>query len=204
MGMERSYQAIPASCDLIERARNERELGEMLSLSCFYFRKSSEQHYGPPTTASVEFLRIIRALVAADPALSTRNHYLDRLWDQVRYLLSAKYRDEPATANDDLLDMAVAGEATIAEHVCGTQGYPVRYTSPNRVTEIAKALEQLDVDFLKRHYDLAAMERVGIYKAFAGRDSDEDWDCLGRLIVDLRRFYIDAAKHGDGVLVCTD
>ena len=103
-----------------------------------------------------------------------------------------------------MLDAAVEGEAAIAPHVMGSQGFPLRYSSAEMVRRIDGVLARLDVESLRRHYDLDAMEARGVYKAFAGRESAEDWECLKSLIGELKTFYADAARAGDSVLVKTD
>jgi hypothetical protein len=204
MGLERSYQAIPADSGLIQRARFEPKIGELLSLVCLWFRQGLSPYSGPVSPESLELHQIVQRLVAAEPELARRNHDLDKRWDQIHYLLSARCRGQRMETDDALFDVAVEGEAKIADHVCGSQGVPVRYTSPGKVADVANALQRIDLDILKQHYSLAAMEQMGIYKAFAGRESDDDWEYLSKLVRGLSDFYLDAATHGNGVLVCTD
>jgi hypothetical protein len=204
MGIERSFQAIPGGCNLIERARTQYDLGESLSLVGYYFKRGEGANRGPMTPIGVELDGIVREMIAADPGLAARNHYVDKRWDQIHFLLSGKYRGEPAESQDALFDIAIEGENLIAAHVCGGQGIPLRYTSPQTVKAVAGAFENIDVESLKRRYNLATMEERGIYKAFAGRESEEDWGYLRSLILELRAFYLDAAKCRNGVLVSTD
>jgi len=204
MGIERSYQAIPANSDLLDRARANIELGELLSSARFYFADGLHEQKGPTWPPSLELGRLIRALVVADPGLIVRGHYLEKSWGQVHRLLSATYRGEVAGPDDELIDVAMIGEAIIAEHVVGSQGVPVRYTRPAAVSAVAEALLRVKPDTLRRHYDLSAMEAQGVYKAFAGRESEEHWAYLRELVVGLQKFYQEAARFGDGVLVCTD
>src|SRR3954468_21041730 len=143
MGVERSFQAIPASSDLLERARNELGIGELLTLVRYYFRQGLSPETGPLSPYSLELQQIVRGLVAAEPDLATRNHYFDRRWDQIHYLLSATYRGQRMESDDALFDVAVEGETAIAEHVRGGQGILVRYTSPEMVTEVANAFQRV-------------------------------------------------------------
>jgi hypothetical protein len=204
MGLERSYQAIPGDSDLVQRARVEPCLGEWLSLVCIWFRQGSNPYAGPSSPESLELRQIVQQLVAAEPELARRNYDLDKRWDQIHYLLSGRCRGERMETDDALFDVAIEGEGKIADHVCGSQGVPVRYTSPGKVADVAEAMQRIDLEILKQHYDLAMMEQKGIYKAFAGRESEDDWEYLSKLVRGLSAFYLDAAVHGNGVLVCTD
>ena len=40
--------------------------------------------------------------------------------------------------------------------------------------------------------------------AFAGRETQEDWDYLSGLVLGLRAFYVNAAVSANGVLVFTE
>jgi hypothetical protein len=204
MGLERLFQAIPAHSTLIETAKTDHELGEILGLACLFFQDISRAADGPPSPARERLGREVSALLAQDPALATRNVDVDKRWDQLHFLLSASRRGEHAAHQDALFDLAIQGEATIADHVLGSQGYALRYTSPSMVASVAEAFAPLDVAALHRHYDLAAMEAQGVYKAFAGRESPEDWRYLSMLIEKLRLFYLDAACAEYAVLVHTD
>jgi hypothetical protein len=204
MGFERAFQSLPVDHRLIERARDGRESGEALCLAPHFFHEHGRPSPGPASPASQALLRAVRELLARDTGLATRNCFLDKRWDQIHYLLSARYRGRPPEPDDAFLDVAIEGEAPIAEHVVGTQGFPIRHTSDGTVTRIADVLARLDVESLRRHYDLAAMEERGIYKAFAGRESDADWQYLATLVRELQTFYAAAASAGDCVLVLTD
>lgn len=204
MGVERSYQAIPAGSDLLERARTEPDIGELLAMAPFYFRRGMSPETGPSSPASLELRRLIHRLVEAEPGLTTRNQYLDRRWDQIHYLLSATRRGQRAEPDDALFDVALSGETAIDERVRGAQGMLVRYTSPKGAIEVANAFQRVELATLRGHYVLEAMEQAGVYKAFAGRASEDDWQYLKGLMLGLRAFYLDVAMHGDGVLVCTD
>ena len=204
MGIERSFQTIPESSNLLVWARTERELGKILFLAPWYFKQGSRPSLGPTTPASEAMHRFVRDLVAADPGLTTQNYYVDRRWDQIHYLLSGKYRGGAVGPDDALFDVSIEGDALIAEHVRGGQGYPLRYTSPQLVAAVASAFERINIDSLRANYDLAVMEARSVYKAFAGRETQEDWEYLSTLIRGLRAFYLNAARTGSGVLVCTD
>lgn len=204
MGVERSFQALPAEQRLIELAGTNADLGEIFSIAFTYFRAAGGPPRGPSSPASKTLNRAVCELLTCDPGLATRNCYIDRRWDQIHYLLSASRRGSRSEPDDAVFDIALGGEATIAFHVIGAQGFPVRHTSPAMVAQIDSLLARLEVQSLRRYYDLAAMEAQGVYKAFAGRESPEDWQFLKGLIRELQAFYADAARARNSVLVLTD
>jgi hypothetical protein len=185
-------------------ARADRDLGGTLQIALTYFREAGGPHRGPSARDTEWLLQAVREWLAHDPGLATRNCYIDKRWDQIHYLLSARRRGGPPEPDDVVLDAAIEGEATIESHVVASQGFPLRHTSPAMVARIDGLLARLDVKSLRRHYDLSAMEAQGVYKAFAGPESPEDWQYLTTLIGELQTFYAAAALAGNSVLVVTD
>ncbi len=202
MGLDMSYQAMPADCGLIERARQDLELGEMLCLIPLWFRDGQGPRPGRWAAADALW-RELGELARRHPGLEKRNCYLDRWWDKLHYLLSANRRGGTCSAADELLDKAIRGGEPVAEHARAPQGQPVRYTGPEEVAAIASVLRGLEIEQLRVHYSPPAMEAAGGYKFLAGRD-DRDWEYLPEYFAALRRFYTEVAAHGEGVITCLD
>jgi hypothetical protein len=203
MGLDMSYQAIPEACDLIERARHEKGLGEMLCLVPLWFSNG----VGPTRRSwpEAELLwRQLCELAGQYPGLAQRNCYLGRCWDKLHYLLSANRRHEPGSEEDTLLDKAVRGAAEIAAHVRAPQGVPVMYVSPAEVELIGVVLEPMTTASLRVHYSPAKMEASGVYKFWADRADESEWRHIDDSFVTFQTFYLDAARHGEGVIVCLD
>ncbi|WPB80034.1 DUF1877 family protein [Archangium violaceum] len=206
MGLDRIYQAIPATAGLIERAREDAALGEWLGLVPSWFRKGPGGALAPgkPDPGELELWQRVRALLEQQPGLEERNCDLGRSWDQLHYVLSAHRRGEPGSETDALLDMAVRGESLIAEHVRSGQGVPVRYTPPERVAELARVLTPMTWESLEKQCVPDRMEAAGVYKFFASHASEQEWTWLREYFHRFRAFYLTAAEHGNTVLVCTD
>src|SRR5262249_60104895 len=136
MGLDMSFQAIPAKCDLIDRVRNDPVVGEMLCLVPLWFRRG--QGPKPGTWPEGELLwQHLCDLTKQYPGLDRWNFDLDRSWDELHYLLSATRRGEKAAEEDTLLDKAVRGSGKIADHVRAPQGIHVTYVTPSEVELIA-------------------------------------------------------------------
>jgi hypothetical protein len=196
-----SYQSLPVASGLIARAAADVELGDILSWVPRWFR---EGHYQGlrPWPAADRLCQELRELDVRFPGLNERNCFLDSRWDVLHYLLSASRREEPASELDTLFEHALFGAAPIAEHVCGAQGAPIKYVEPEEVARIAMRLELMSPSEIERHYDPQKMEEAGVYK-FAG-EREGEWLDIKNRFNDFRSFYMQAARHSEGVIACLD
>lgn len=204
MGLDMSYQAIPADCDLIGRAKREEAIGELLCLVPGWFRKGTGP--GRPWPEAESLWRQLCECAALHPGLAKRNYYLDRWWDKLHFVLSANRRREKGSDVDNLLDKAVRGASEIADHVRATQGAPVKYVAPEEVAMIGALLEPVTAESLRGHFIPAKMDALGVYKfaSLTERDHEVEWSHLANCFAEFRTFYLEAARHGEGVIVCLD
>jgi hypothetical protein len=194
MGLDMSYQAIPGKCDLIDRARNDPAIGELLWLLPSMFRRGVGLVKGRPEPDPLR--REFAELPKRYPGMERWNFDLDRSWDELHYLLSATRRAEPAGEEDRLLDKAVRGvNGELADHVC--------YVTPGEVELIGLVLEPMSSESLRVHYVPEKMEQRNVYKFWADR-AEEFSLSAARHFDGFRAFYLDAARRGDGVIVCLD
>jgi hypothetical protein len=202
MGLDMAYQAIPNECDLIERARDDHTLGELLGLVPRWFLNGSGPR--PGTWPEGEKLwQEMRELASRYPGLEKRNFDLSRSWDELHYLLSATRRQGKIVEEDVFLDKAVRGGSGIADYVKAPQGAHVRYVTPNEVELIAVVLEPMTTESLRIHYSPVKMEHSKVYKFWADRAGEFEYSGA-RFFEGFRAFYLEAARHGDGVIVCLD
>lgn len=202
MGLDMTYQAIPADCDLIERARQDQEVGEMLCLVPTWFHDGGPRRRSWPAAE-----QLWRDLVEWDrqyPGLASRNCYLSRWWDKLHYLLSANRRRDKGSEVDHLFDIAVRGGREIAPHVRAPQGVPVKYVSPDEVELIAVLLGPMTTEDLRAHYCPEKMEASHVYKFWADRADESEWPYIAKYFGTFREFYLEAARHREGVIVCLD
>ena len=207
MSADMSYQAIPAACDLIQHARDDMPLGDILSFTPRWFASWSEDQVwrrGPrPWPEADRLCRQLEELAGLYPGLEGRNCFLDSRWDLMHYLLCAQRRDEPGDGRDVILGHALLGADGIAEHVRGSQGVPVKLVPAAEVALAADLLESMSVETLGRHYDPVKIRAAGVYKFWADR-ADVMWEDIAGRFSRFRAFYLAAARHGDDVLVCLD
>jgi hypothetical protein len=195
-----SYQALPPAAGLIERARQDAAFGEVLSwVPKFFHDRFDRGRGGPPWPEADALCRELRELTAQHPRLEQRNCFLDSRWDALHYLLSANRRSETAEPRDSILDHAVLGTEIVAEHVQGSQGAPIKYVPPDEVASIASLVGAMSPPDLRKHYDPAKMTDAGVYKFWP-----DLWDDTERRFAEFRQLYLDAAQHGEAMLVVLD
>jgi hypothetical protein len=202
MGLDMTYQALPRGCDLIERAKADADFGSALSLLPIWYRRGGPGHE-PDSTAARELWEAARLLAARHPGPERRSFSPGRTWDVLHYLLSAERREEPDAGEiDALFSRAVKGGEVLAGHLAGGQGIPIRYVTPEDVQAAARRLESMDCAALRAHYDPQRMEDTGVYKFLA--DWPGSWESICGSFLGFRAFYLEVARHGEGVLVCLD
>jgi len=205
VGFEMSYKAIPADCGLIELARSDVEVGELLWLVPYWYSRD-ERRPAPCREADGKgrLWAWCCRLAGRHPELYTRNCYLDRRWDKLHYLLSATRRNEPAASADLAVDRAFNTGELIAEHARAVQGAPVRYLSPSGVRDIAAAIGPISHISSAAHYQLARMEAARVYKFSADRADEAEWRWIAKSFDEFRNFFLSAADADDGVIVVLD
>ena len=199
MGLEMIYQAVPAGCGLIERAKVDQEFGELLCHLPFVLRGSAAEYGWAP-----EFWRAAQQVLKLHPGLESRYFGLDKNWDVFHYLLSATRRGGVASPTDQLLNKAIRGDESIAEHVRGVQGIPLRLVAARDVIRIAELLRVTPYEAMGENYSPAEMEASSVYKFWAEGQNELLGEWLREYYEGFRQFYETAAAHGDDVLVRLD
>jgi Domain of unknown function (DUF1877) len=207
MGLELSYQALPADCGLVERARADVAFADSVQLIPSWFahnrpapEREGEMHGGATDPAWDWCCR----LAAQWPDLYQRNCYLDRWWDKLHFLLSARRRGQAPQPGDDVVDQAFNAGGIIAEHVRAGQGAPIRYLEPAIVTAIASRVSPWRFEDVAVHYDAARMEAAAVYKHHAPCDEAREFIWLAECFTLFQSFFRAASAKGEAVLACKD
>ena len=141
---------------------------------------------------SVEKARLAqRVLYGAEGAVD-----LDKSWDGLLWLISEERRKRKHMLPDpELLETQALMPV---EHLDGASRR-VGYATPDRVTEISKALDKIDPETLRAHYQPRAMRKASVYPNIW--DEPDSFDYLADYFATLRNTYRKAAAAGDYVLV---
>lgn len=139
----------------------------------------------------------VATLLHARHGVSHRRCDLDRRFRSVEWLLARCDGGDPVPAH-----AAVKGDRPTGPPGRGGQGFPIRWTPPDVVRELAAWLRDVDPAAVAVAYDAPAMFAAGLYKCRADGDDWERRVILG-FVADLRGFYRTAA-HGDAVLIVED
>jgi hypothetical protein len=203
MGIDREYQALPPDWPVLAMARSGVCYHERLQFTAFLLERGCVPIRQVLTGEEVAFCSELEALVRANPGIETRNFYLGRWWDILHFLLSSLRRDG-RSSGDDLGTKAVCGAQSMPKHLVAGQGIPLRWSEPIDVLDIAIFLDTMTETGLREHYRPEEIDAANVYKWPGSRANEEDWLHIIRFFEGLRRFYIAAAEHDEGVLVVAD
>jgi hypothetical protein len=115
---------------------------------------------------------------------------VDKAWQGIHFLVCG----DPWEGSGPLFDLILGGtELAATDSGCG----PARILSPERVKDCARAVESLDFESFRSHYDWKAFLEKEIYPRF---DHDE-FDYFAYYFSLLRDFFKTTAESGSGLLL---
>jgi len=127
------------------------------------------------------------------PVPSAENRELDlhKSWHCLHFLFTGKVEGSDGSP----LGEAILGGKEIGGAAADTGYGPPRALSPAQVRLVAEALDAFPIEQRARAYDAASADRAGIYVA------QHDQQELQHYFAELRKFYEDAARNGNAVLL---
>ncbi len=199
MGIAARFQAVPEGCELLRRARAEREVAEMMEFFDYYAHLEARHNFPPEIT---EFVACVESLVLVCPALPERHFYAGgQHWDKILYLLSHARRTEDYANDQSLVRKAIRGCEPLHPEACATQGQPIGFVPAYEVHRIADYLDEVTYEQLYNYYDPHVMAQQGVYKV--NSDVDERvyiWDEFTM----MSNVYRAAADHNEAMIVVLD
>lgn len=118
---------------------------------------------------------------------------IEKTWSGIHFLLNGTADG----GKPPLFNVVLGGEETGEDFGYG----PARYLTPDQVKEVAAALEPITKKALRARFDARAMAREGIYTWNEDEGDDQVDDYLDRY-AELRAYFVDAARKGNGMLIC--
>jgi len=203
MGFDASYQALPDGCTVLEHTIRDPKIAEVVSFVPYFVMM---RHTNRPRGDAQALLQsLVNDLIAEHPGIEDRNYcYYDRRWDALHYLLSEGRRNGAWREHRDLGTKAVRGSIELNAHAQAVQGIPVMYVPPEDVQDVAAMLASCSPAKLRHLYDPVRMEQQGVYKFWADRATEVEWNAIMEFLHGLSVLYEAAAVHHEGVLVVID
>ncbi|BCL38313.1 hypothetical protein NSMS1_47600 [Nostoc sp. MS1] len=206
MGWELELNAIPAQCTLLESVLNGDIDAEYLTFVRSYFRLRRQQQsrinkfpYG-----EAEYKRFVDALeelVETHPGIEHRYCDLDRRFDCIKWLLMKCALDQ----EEELLAVtAITGHSNVLPSARSIQGFPIRWTPPDKCKLIHIWLSDIAVEDIKSKYETILMQDAQLYKWQQAIDTNEAWEWIVSDFMALNQFYQDVVDNSEAVLVVTD
>jgi len=118
---------------------------------------------------------------------------IDKSWHGIHFLLTGSAR-----GGSPPLYYAVLGGREFGMDF----GYgPARYLTPDQVKEVAAALDGITKDSLRARFNPKAMTKANIY-SWLEDEGEEGLEYFLYWYVEVRRYFLDAASKGNGMLLC--
>lgn len=220
MGVELSYQGIPADSGFVElvTALAQRDLDEAQRAQFVPHWMRWGNNGRPPAPGRERDIGAPCAIwnwcceaVGRYPGIRERNFYVGKRVDHWRFLFSATRRNErrwpkpaqtderswndPITTFDSLVEVAFLQAPPIAPNVVATQGFPIQYVMPTPATELGLCIGAMETPEILPHLD----ELVA-----GGHIAAWDREHYVKEIANFQRFWRETAERRDGVLVTYD
>lgn len=205
IGREAHYIAIPEDCELLVRARQDRDIAE---LTTFITWLGVENYQGrlPDHPNWLYVFNMAQNLYREVPGLGHRYYKpKSRYFDAILYLLSPERRkaDSHHFGDRSLIDKTVHGCEPLCPGAIAGQGEPLGFVPTIEVPAIADYLESVTTERLHEHYDPVKMVEARVYKMFR-EGGEEAFHWIWEEFTGMRDLYRAAANHNEAVITCID
>jgi hypothetical protein len=202
VGFEARYQAIPEDCELLARARKDREIAELMQ----FFNSFALEEVSSESPTRIFFANAVKELMRERPGLIERYlHNRTRGYDRILYLLSPARRARDWKNDQSLIHIhkAIRGSERLHPEARATQGHPIGFVPAKDVQLIADYLDIVTYEGLHEHYNPSHMAEMGVYKIWA--ESDEAvFQSTWEEFTEMRNLYRAAADHNEAVITVID
>lgn len=129
-----------------------------------------------------------------EPEADKKEFSLNKDWHVLHYALNGT-----TEGGDAPLGFVVFGDKEFPEMEDVDYG-PARYLSPEQVRQVSAALQNIEPKSLLSKLNYEDAKRKRIYLDHTLNDLG-NWTHLPELFIELRKFYLDAAEHGNGMIM---
>jgi 5'(3')-deoxyribonucleotidase len=198
MAFDCTYQALPTSSDVLHLASTDSEFSE----NVFFWLIRNSHSIEKSSYYAQKDHDPIRKLFSSNPEIKELRYAPStRKYDALFYTLAPELFE---LTYDELVEShpfkVVKGERIFSEHLCGTQGVPVRCSDESFINDCVKYLESYEIEKLLKNFNLNKHEnRVSDGRNFT------DFEPLKNYFLELLAFYRKAqATKGLTVFVVED
>jgi hypothetical protein len=202
VGVDLSLQAIPEGCELVIKARINREVAEYLDM--FHIFVTGKECL-PYDSTAIFVCEAAKALVREHPGLIQR-HFREagrRKWDAILYLLDPECWLNDCGNDKSLVNKAITGSERLHPDATASQGNPIGFVPAHEVRAIVDYFDTVTVEQLHEHYDPDVMWELGVYKMSPGY-AEHQFSNIWEEFVGIRDFYREAAAHNEAVITVID
>lgn len=205
MGLDMSYQAIPADSEFFIKTRESERTTTLLNVHGFKDIPEDVVKRYSEDSEFTEFKKESDKIRRSHTNIENREFYFGRRWDMLHYLLSEIRRDPQKSYDEsDLIYRAIHGGEELGGNAVLPQGIPVRYLTPQEVKEVSKLFGQIKTEELEKHWDPPQMREAGVYKIRGDYSDEIQLIYLREEFEKLKDFYLWAAIYDEAVLVFCD
>jgi hypothetical protein len=204
VGVELRLQAIPDDCELLIKARINREVAEQMEFFNSWALGIHRTGWKPETPLEIYFFKAVQELVRQRPGLIQRYFYDGpRGWEAIIYLLSPESRAGNSKRDNSLVNRAIKGSEPLHPEAYATQGRPIGFVPVQDVRAIADFFHTVTSEQLHEHYKPNVMSEMHVYKMWP--DSDETrFQDIWEEFVEIKNLYREAAAHNEAVITVID
>jgi|GEM_PF-1600164 len=200
MGRELNLQAIPEESELIQIARQDVEVAEMLSqVGSVFEGKNLFSRYKDEASRVID--EKAQEILKQKPYIGKRKYYdVGRQYDVINYLLCEKRRLNSALGFQySPIHVAIYGNKQIHPEIESSLGFDITLVTADYVPTIVTFIKGVSFKEFKQFWHPATMEEVGVYKMDSTMDERDlvfCWNELQRML----SFYASVAEHEEAVL----
>ena len=204
MGVELRLQAIPGDCELLRKARHDREVAQEMEFFYAWARGIHRTGWKPETPLEIYFFEAVQELIRERPGLIQRYFYDGpRGWEAIIYLLSPESRAGNSKGDNSLVNRAIKGSEPLHPEAYATQGRPIGFVPVQDVRAIADHFDMVTIEQLHKYYNPGTMAEIGVYKMWPDSDETRFQDIWAEF-VEIKNLYREAATHNECVITVID
>jgi hypothetical protein len=206
MGHELTLQAITVPSLLLERLKAGEIDPQLLVFVDYYFdqrRKSGKiwNDFADGAPERVPFVESLERMLVDDPKIDCRCCHLDRQYSWLHMMLESVAGSD---SDGELARWAVLGERQISPNATSTQGFQIRWNTPETCEIVDAWLAEIEEPKVRAGCNIDILKQKGSYKIQQAPDDEFVIETIVKSFQLLKDFYNAVVHHKNGVLFDKD